>query len=42
MALAETLVSINKNSFTPFSLGLALQMHHVFGSKNLVDSKSHC
>jgi hypothetical protein len=24
---------INKNSFTPFILGLALQMHHVYGSK---------
>jgi hypothetical protein len=35
MALAETIVSINKNSFTPFSPGLALQMHHVYGSKNL-------
>jgi hypothetical protein len=38
MALAETTVSINKNSFTPFSLGLALQMHHVYGSKNLVET----
>jgi hypothetical protein len=34
MALAETIVSINKNSFTPFSLGLALQMHQVYGSNN--------
>jgi hypothetical protein len=33
MALAEAIVSINKNSFTPFSLDLALQMHHVYGSK---------
>jgi hypothetical protein len=38
MALAETIVSINKNSFTPFSLGLALQMHHVYGSTNLVET----
>jgi hypothetical protein len=38
MALAETIVSINKNSFTPFSPGLALQMHHVYGSKNLVET----
>jgi hypothetical protein len=38
MALAETIVSINKNSFTPFTLGLALQMHHVYGSKNLVET----
>ena len=38
MALAETIVSINKNSFTPFSLGLALKMHHVYGSKNLVET----
>jgi hypothetical protein len=38
MALAETLVSINKNSSTPFSLGLVLQMHHVYGSKNLVET----
>jgi hypothetical protein len=38
MALAETIVSINKNSFTPFSLGLALQMHHVYGSENLVET----
>jgi hypothetical protein len=38
MALAETIVSINKNSFTPFSLGLVLQMHHVYGSKNLVET----
>jgi hypothetical protein len=38
MALAETIVSINKISFTPFSLGLALQMRHVYGSKNLVET----
>ena len=38
MALAETIVSINKNPFTPFSLGLALQMHHVYGYNNLVET----
>ena len=41
MALAEAMSSINKNSFTPFIMGLALQMLHVYGSKNLVDSVLH-
>jgi hypothetical protein len=35
MALTETIVSINKNSFKPLSPGLALKLHHVYGSKNL-------
>ncbi|CAC5423646.1 unnamed protein product [Mytilus coruscus] len=46
LALAETIVSINRNSFMPFNLGLVLQMHHVYhqvyGSKSLVEtSHSH-
>ena len=38
MALAESIISIQRNSFTPFHLGLALQLHHQFGSKYLVET----
>ena len=40
IALAECIVSVSRNSFTPFHLGLALQMHHVYGSKTLVETLS--
>lgn len=33
--LAEGIVSLNKAFLTPFHLGLALQLHHEFGSKTL-------
>lgn len=34
-ALAESMVSLEKNFFTPFHIGLDLQLHHEFGSKTL-------
>ena len=42
IALAECVISLHKNQFTPFSLSLALQLHHEYGSKNLIEtSQSH-
>ncbi|KAK3085631.1 hypothetical protein FSP39_006444 [Pinctada imbricata] len=38
LALAECILSINQGSFSPFHLGLALQMHHMFGSRLLVET----
>ena len=37
-ALSKCIIIINKISFTPFHLGLALQMHHLHGSKNLIEA----
>ena len=36
LALAERILSINQELFSPFHLGLALQMHHMFGSGYLL------
>ena len=38
LAIAESMVSVSKNAFTAFNLGLALQMFHEFGSKKLVET----
>ena len=38
MSLTESIVSLSKNVITPFQIGLALQLYHKFGSKQLVDT----
>ena len=38
LALSECIVAIYKNSFIPFHLGVALQMYHLHGSKNLIET----
>ena len=38
MSLTENIVSLSKNVITPFQIGLALQLYHEFGSKQLVDT----
>jgi hypothetical protein len=37
LSLAKCIVSVSKNKFTSFHLGLALQVHHIYGSKNLIE-----
>jgi len=37
LSLAECSVSVSKNKFTSFLLGLALQVHHIYGYKNLIE-----
>ena len=34
----QLIVSLSKHTFTPFHLGLAIQLHHEFGSRRLVDN----
>ena len=36
LSLVECIVPVMKNTFTSFHLGLALQVHHIYGSKNLI------
>ena len=38
LALSECIFAINKKFFTPFHLGLALQMHHLQSSKDLIET----
>jgi hypothetical protein len=38
IAVAEMIISLHKNSFTPFNLGLALQLYHGYGSKHLIET----
>ena len=38
LAIVESIVSVAKNSFTPFHLGLSLQVYHEFRSKHLVET----
>jgi hypothetical protein len=38
IAVAEMIISLNKNNFTPFNLGLALQLYHGYGSKHLIET----
>jgi len=38
MSLTESIVSLSKYVITPFQIGLALQLYHEFGSKQLVDT----
>ena len=32
------MISLHKNQYTPFTLALALQLHHEYGSKNLIET----
>jgi hypothetical protein len=32
------IISLHKNNFTPFNLGLALQLCHGYGSKHLIET----
>jgi hypothetical protein len=32
------IISLHKNNFTPFNLGLALQLYHGYGSKHLIET----
>ena len=38
IAVAEMIISLHKNNFTPFNLGLALQLCHGYGSKHLIET----
>jgi hypothetical protein len=38
IAVAEMIISLHKNNFTPFNLGLALQLYHGYGSKHLIET----
>ena len=31
-------ISLHKTNFTPFNLGLALQLYHGYGSKHLIET----
>ena len=37
LALTECIVAVSRNIFTPFHLGLAIQVYHEFGSKILLN-----
>jgi hypothetical protein len=38
LGITESIVSLSKHTFIPFHLGLAVQLHHEFGSHGLVDN----
>ena len=38
LGIADSIVSISKQSFTPFHLGLGAQVYHEFGSRHLIDT----
>jgi hypothetical protein len=38
ISIAECVISLHKKQFTPFSVGLALQFHHEYGSKQLIET----
>ena len=38
IAVAEMIISLHKNNFTPFNLGLVLQLYHGYGSKHLIET----
>ena len=38
IAVAEMIIPLHKNNFTPFNLGLALQLYHGYGSKHLIET----
>jgi hypothetical protein len=38
LGITESIVSLSKHTFTPFHLGLAVQLHHELGSRGLVDN----
>jgi hypothetical protein len=38
ISIAECVISLHKKQFTPFSVGLALQFHHEYCSKQLIET----
>ena len=38
ISIAECVISLHKTQFTPFNVGLALQFHHEYGSKQLIET----
>ena len=38
LSITESIVSLSKNVMTPFHVGLALQLYHDFGSKQLIET----
>ena len=38
MAIVECIFSVSRDFFTPFHLGLAIQLYHDFGSRQLIDT----
>ena len=38
IAVAEMIISLHKNSFTKFNLGLVLQLYHGYGPKHLIET----
>ena len=38
LGITKLIVSLSKHTFTPFHLGLAVQLYHEFGSRGLVDN----
>ena len=36
LSITDSIVSVSKQLFTPFHLGLAVQLYHEFGSRNLI------
>ena len=38
IAVAENIISLHKNNFTSFNLGLALQLYHGYESKHLIET----
>jgi hypothetical protein len=38
IAVVEMIISLHKNNFTPFNLGLTLQLYHGYESKNLIET----
>ena len=41
ISIAECVISLHKKQFTPFSVGLALQFHHEYGSKQLIETLNY-
>jgi hypothetical protein len=38
IAVVEMIISLHKNNFNPFNLGLTLQLYHGYESKNLIET----
>jgi hypothetical protein len=38
LSITDSIVSVSKQLFTPFHLGLAVQLYHEFGSRHLIDT----
>ena len=40
--MCNFITQLHKKQFTPFSVGLALQFHHEYGSKQLIETLNSC